>query len=124
MTTEETIELELEILAEDTDTDDLNMMARRLGDELKQSTNIEDVTLVKTGQAPGGTKAGEAEAISTLAVQLLPAILPSLFSMIQDWVARGRNRTVKFKYKGIEYEGSREDLDKILEKLEKGKKKK
>jgi hypothetical protein len=37
---------------------------------------------------------------------------------------RGQGRTVKFKGKGIEFEGSPEELQKVFAKLEKGKKKK
>lgn len=124
MTTEDPIELELEILAKDTDAEDLNRMTRNLRDEVNQTTNVESVTLLKIGPAPASSKAGEAEAISTLAVQVLPTVLPSLFGLVQGWVERGRGRTVKFKYKGMEFEGSREDLEKLLTTLEKGKKKK
>jgi len=124
MTTEDSIELELEIQATDTDANELNKMARNLREEVYQSTKVESISLLKIGPAPDGSKAGEAEAIGTLAVQVLPAVLPGLFSLVQDWVARGRGRTIKFKYDGMEFEGSREDLEKILEKIERGKKKK
>jgi len=42
--------------------------------------------------------------------------------LIQAWASRGQGRTVKFKGMGIEFEGSSEDLHKLLETLSKGKK--
>ena len=119
MTTEEPIELELEIMEQDATEGDLNMTARRLRQEIDQNVNVESVTLLKTGPAPIGSKAGEAEAVSTLAVQVLPTVISSLFGLVQDWVSRGRGRTVKFKGMGIDFEGSPEDLHILLDKLEK-----
>jgi len=124
MTTDDPIELEIEIQAEYTTEDDIAKMTTNLYREINES-EVESVDRVKAGPAPKGTKSGDVVTIGTLAVQVLPAVLPGLFSLVQDWVARGRGaRTIKFKYGGIEYEGSRDDLEKILEKLEKGKKKK
>ena len=123
MPTEEPIEFEIEVLAQDTTAEDLDQMTRNLLKELRE-TDVEYARLLSVGTAPEGSKAGEAVTVGMLAVQVLPAVLPSVISMVQAWVTRGQGRTVKFKGKGIEFEGSPEELQKILASLEKGKKKK
>jgi hypothetical protein len=122
MTTEDPIELEIEILAQDTTEEDLDEMTRYLLKELRE-TDVLSANLVSIGTAPEGSK-GDAVTIGTLALEVLPAVLPSVVGMVQAWVMRGQGRTVKFKGKGIEFEGSPEELQKLLERLEKGKKKK
>jgi len=121
MTIEDPIELEIEILAQDATEEDLDKMTRNLLEELRES-NVES-NLVSIGIAPKGSK-GDPVTIGTLAVDVLPAILPSLFGLIQAWATRGQGRTVKFKGKGFEFEGSPEELQKLLAALEKRKKKK
>ena len=122
MRTEDPIELELEIQAEYTTNDDIDQMAVNLLSELQD--NSHEATRVESGTAPDGSKAGEVVTIGTLAVEVLPAVLPSLFGLVQAWAARGQGRTVKFRGRGIDFEGAPEDLDKLLEKLEKRKRKK
>jgi len=124
MTADDPIKLELEIVAEYTTADDIEKMKGNLHQEIN-SSRVETVKPIHSGIAPDGSKAGDVVTIGALAVEVLPAVLPSLFALVQDWVKRGRGyRTVKFKGKGIEFEGSPDDLDKLLEKLEKAKKKK
>ena len=79
--------------------------------------------LVSIGPAPEGSK-GDPVTIGMLALDVLPTALPSVIALVQAWVMRGQGRTVKFKGKGIEFEGSPDELQKLLAKLEKGKKKK
>ena len=122
MTTEVPIEIEIKILAKDATEEDLDKMTRNLLQELKE-TNIESASLLSIGTAPKGSK-GDAVTIGTLALEVLPVVLPSVIALVQAWVMRGQGRIVKFKGKGIEFEGSPEELKKLLEKLEKGKKKK
>lgn len=122
MTTDDLIKLEIEVLAEDTTKEELDKMTRNLLAELRE-TDVESVSLVSTGQAPAGSK-GDPITIGQLAIEVLPAAIPSVIALIQAWVMRGQGRTVKFKGNGIEFEGSPEELNKLLEKLEKGKKKK
>jgi len=121
MTTEDTIELEIEVLANDTTEEDLDKMTRNLLKEL-QGTNVESASLVSIGTAPEGSK-GDAVTIGTIAITAIPIVLPGVIEMIKAWVMRGQGRTVKFKGKGIEFEGSPEEFKKLLEKLEKRKKK-
>ncbi len=122
MTTEDPIELEIEILAKDTTEEDLDKMTRNLLKELRE-TNVESANLVSIGTAPEGSK-GDPVTIGMLALEVLPVAIPSVIALVQAWVMRGQGRTVKLKGKGIEFEGSAEELKKLLEKLEKGKKKK
>jgi len=55
---------------------------------------------------------------------VLPVAIPGLIAFVQAWVMRGQGRTVKFKGKGIEFEGSPEELQKLLESMDKKKKRK
>ncbi len=122
MTTDDLIKFEIEVLVEDTTEEELDKMTRNLLAELRE-THVESVNLVSTGQAPAGSK-GDPITIGQLAIEVLPAVIPSVIALIQAWVMRGQGRIVKFKGSGIEFEGSPEELRKLLEKLEKGKKKK
>jgi hypothetical protein len=62
--------------------------------------------------------------MGAIAIAVLPAAIPSLIALLQAWLLRGQGRTVKFKGKGIEFEGSPEELQKLLATLDKGKTKK
>ena len=55
MTTDDPIELEIEILAKDTTDEDLDKMTRNLLQELRE-TNVESANLVSIGTAPEGAK--------------------------------------------------------------------
>ncbi|MBN8580676.1 MAG: hypothetical protein J0L96_08390 [Anaerolineae bacterium] len=122
MTTDDLIKLEIEVLAEDTTKEELDKMTRNLLAELRE-TDVESVSLVSTGQAPAGSK-GDPITIGQLAIEVLPAAIPSVIALIQAWVMRGQGRNIKFKGNGIEFEGSPEELRKLLTKLEKKEKKK
>jgi hypothetical protein len=122
MTIEEPIALEIEVLAEDATDEDLDQMTRNLLAELQEG-HVESADLVSIGTAPKGSK-GDPVMIGSLVVEALPAVLPGVIALVQAWVARGQGRTVKFKGKGFEFEGSPEELQKILATLEKGKRKK
>jgi hypothetical protein len=121
MTTEDPIELEIEILVEDTTQEDLDKLTRNLLKELRE-TDVESANLVSIGTVLEGSK-GDPVTIGTLALGVLPTVLPSVIALVQAWIMRGQGRTVKFKGKGIEFEGSPEELKKLLASLEKGKKK-
>lgn len=121
MATEDPIKFEIEILAKDTTEEELDMLTRNLLKELRE-TDVESAKLLSIGTAPEGSK-GDPVTIGMLALEVLPAVLPGVIALVQAWVMRGQGRTVKFKGKGIEFEGSPAELQKLLEKLEKGKKK-
>ena len=122
MTIDDPIKLEIEVLAKDTTEEELDKMTRNLLSELR-GTDVTSANLVSIGTSPEGSK-GDAVTIGMLALDVLPTAIPGVIALVQAWVMRGQGRTVKFKGKGIEFEGSPEELGKLLEKLEKGKKKK
>ena len=115
-------QINIEISASDITEEDIDWMTRQLLSELRE-LDIELVELTKGGTAPAGTK-GDPLTIGSIAIQVLPAVLPSIIGLVQAWASRGQGRTVKFKAKGIEFEGSPEEFQKLLETLEKGKRKK
>ena len=112
-------QLNIEISASDATAEDIDWMTPQLLSELRE-LDVESAELTKGGSAPAGTK-GDPISIGSIALELLPSVLPSVFGLVQAWVSRGQGRTVKFKGVGIEFEGSSEDLHKLLETLSKGK---
>lgn len=122
MTNQDTIEFEIEVSAQDATEEDLDRMARNLLAELRGS-DVESVRLVSSGIAPEGSK-GDGVQIGMLTVDVLSAAAPTIVALIQAWVTREQGRTVKFKAKGIEFEGSPQEFQKLLASLAKGKKKK
>jgi len=119
---EDMLEFEIEVITREETEEDLDRMTRKLLSELRQ-TDIESANLVSVGAAPEGSK-GDPITIGTLAMTAMPAVLPGVIDMIKAWAGRKEGRTVKFKGKGIEFEGSAEDLQKLLATLAEGKKKK
>lgn len=121
MTTEDLIELEIEIQSDDATEEELDFMTRNLLSEIRE-TDVESVNLSAGNPAPDGSK-GDPITIGQLTLEVLPVAVPSLIALVQAWIMRGQGRTVKFKGKGIEFEGSPEELQKVLATLNKGKKK-
>ncbi|KAA0259723.1 MAG: hypothetical protein EDM79_19310 [Chloroflexi bacterium] len=117
MSREDAIELELSVLAEDATEEEVDEMTRNLLRELRE-TQVESANLVSAGAAPEGSK-GDPITIGTIALEVLPAAVPGLIAFVQAWVMRGQGRTVKFKGKGIEFEGPPEELEKLLKSLDK-----
>lgn len=115
-------EFEIQVSVADATEDELDRLTRQLLKEVRE-TNVESAELTRGGPAPDGTK-GDPITFGSIAIELMPAVLPSVIGLVQAWVTRGQGRTVKFKGKGIEFEGSPEELQKLLASLEKGKKKK
>ena|SRR5574339_359740 len=112
-------QLHIEISESDATQEDIDLMTRRLLSELRE-LDVESAELTKGGAAPAGTK-GDPISIGSIALELLPSVLPGVLGLVQAWASRGQGRTVKFKGMGIEFEGSSEDLHKVLETLSKGK---
>jgi hypothetical protein len=121
MTESDQVEFNIEVSAQDTSSEDIDRMTRQLLSELRE-LDIESVELTEGGFAPAGAK-GDPITVGSIALQLLPAVLPSVVGLVQAWASRGRGRTVKFKGMGIEFEGSPDELHKLLETLERRKKK-
>ena len=118
MDSSEHIQLNIEVSESDAKEDEIDRMARHLLHELRE-LDVESAQLAKGGPAPVGSK-GDALTMGAIVLEVLPAILPSVLGLLQSWVTRGQGRMVKFKGMGIEFEGSREEFQKILELLSKG----
>jgi hypothetical protein len=118
MDKEEFTELNIEVSAKDATDDDIDRLTRQLLLELRE-LDVESAQLAKGGPAPLGSK-GDAITMGAIVLQVVPAILPSVIGLIQAWVTRGHGRVVRFKGMGVEFEGSAEELQKILEMLSKG----
>jgi len=115
------VEFQIEVSATDTIDEDIDRMTRQLLSELRE-LDVESAELIRGGPAPAGSK-GDPVTIGSIAIEVLPALLPTVVGMVQAWAARGQGRTVKFKGKGIEFEGSPEELQRVLATLGKGRKK-
>ena len=118
----ENAEFEVQISVPDATDEELDRLTRQLLSEIKE-TDIESAELGKGRVIPDGAK-GDPITIGTILLAAVPAAMPKVIDLVQAWSMRGSNRTVKFKGMGIEFEGSPEELNKLLAKLEKGKKKK
>ena len=114
-----TAEFEIEISATDATDEELDRMTRQLLAQLRE-LDVESVNLTKGGSAPKGSK-GDPTTLGLITLQVLPTVLPSVIELAKAFMARGQGRTVKFKGRGIEFEGPPEELHKLLEK--RGKKK-
>ncbi|HZM23898.1 MAG TPA: hypothetical protein VFC02_19260 [Anaerolineales bacterium] len=112
------VQLNIEVSASDATEEEIDRMTRQLLSEMRE-LDVESARLARGGPAPVGSK-GDAITMGTIVLDILPAVLPSVLSLIQAWVSRGQGRYVKFKGMGIEFEGSSQELQKILEMLSKG----
>jgi hypothetical protein len=116
------VDLNLEVIASDATDEELDHATRQLLSELRD-LDVESAELAKGKPAPDGSK-GDPITIGNIALEVLPAAIPSVIALVQAWITRGQGRTVKFKGRGIEFEGSPEELQKLLRSLDKGMKKK
>lgn len=110
------IQFNIEVSESNAADEDIDQMTRQLLSELND-IDIESAELTKGGPAPRGSK-GDMMTIGSIAVAVLPAFLPNVIGLVQDWVKRGQGRMVKFKGMGIEFEGSPEEFQKLLVSLE------
>jgi hypothetical protein len=122
MDNSEVTQLSMQISAVDATDEELDRMTRQLLSELSE-LDVESAELTKGEPAPEGSK-GDPVTIGSIIISALPTALPAVVTLVQAWSTRGQGRTVKFKGKGIEFEGSPEELQKLLATLDKGKKKK
>jgi hypothetical protein len=113
--------LNIEISASDATDEDIDLMARQLLSELRES-DVESAELAKGGAAPLGTKSGDPVSVGSIVISALPTVLPAVVRLVRAWAARGQGRTVKFKGQigggVIEFEGSAEELQRLLASLE------
>ena len=75
------------------------------------------------GVAPGGAK-GDPITLGALALTVLPTLLPKLVEFLVEWVKDKKGRTVKFQGtingQAVVFEGSGDDLRKLLSLLQGG----
>src|SRR5919109_3613417 len=72
-------QLNIEISASDATEEEIDRMTRQLLSELRE-LNVESAELTKGGPAPVGSK-GDPITIGSIAIELLPAVLPSVFGL-------------------------------------------
>jgi hypothetical protein len=94
---QETRRLILQVdLGQEADEERVDRATRQLRTELME-LDIETVDFLKSGESPDGTKSVEAVTIGSLAVVLLPIVIPKLLEFLQAWTLRGENRKVIMK---------------------------
>jgi hypothetical protein len=81
---------------EDASAEELDHLTRQLLAEI-QELEVESVEIAKDGELPEGAKAGEVVTLGSLAVLVLPTVVPKLVEFLQSWSMRGENRTLKIK---------------------------
>lgn len=91
------VNLTLQISAgQDVDPETLDRLTRQLLAEI-QDLDVESAGLLKGGPAPEGAKGPELVTLGSMAVLVLPVVAPKLIELLQSWVTRAENRTVKIK---------------------------
>jgi hypothetical protein len=124
MENQEPIQLDLEVSLQDATEEDIDLSTRGLLNELRD-LDVESLELNHAGYAPAGTKSIDPVIVGSIAIKVLPVLLPKLVDFIQAWALRGQGRTVKIKGKiagqTIQMEGSAEDLQKLIKALSKTK---
>ena len=83
-------------LGEEADDDALDRVTRDLRSELL-GLDVDSVEFVKSGESPEGAKSAEAVTIGSLAVILLPTLIPKLLEYLQSWSLRAESRKVSIK---------------------------
>jgi len=106
-------QLNIQLACDDATDEELDRLTRELLSRLLE-TPVESAELASGLAAPAGTK-GDPISLGSIVVQTLPNVLPAVIGVVQGWVSNGPGRTVKFKSKDFEFEGSPADLQKVLE---------
>jgi hypothetical protein len=92
-----------------------------------EDLDVESVRLATSDNAPVGTKGLDSMTAGTIAMTVLPAMLPKVLEFLQSWSLQGRGRTIKFKGKianqQIDFEGSFDEMKKLVALLDKKQKK-
>jgi hypothetical protein len=81
---------------ENQESEEIDRLTRHLSSEIGD-LEVESVTLTKSGELPEGAKSAEMVTLGSLAVVVLPVVIPKLIELLHSWSTRGENRTVKIK---------------------------
>lgn len=126
MAESEALYFNLTISSSDSTDDELDLMTRQLLIELKD-LEVESVSLASGNSAPMGTKGLDSVTAGTIAMAVLPTMLPKVLEFLQGWSLQGRGRTIEFKGKiadqQIDFKGSFDEMEKLVALLEKKQKK-
>jgi hypothetical protein len=124
-TTNENLELEINIKLPNGTKEDVDDVTRQLLDELRDF-HLESLNLKRGDDILSDVKSVDPITIGTIALVVLPSLLPKVVEFVQAWSMRGDKKIIKFRGKIagqiIEFEGSSDDLQKIISRLEKHKK--
>ena len=93
---DEPARLILEVSSAGADDEELDRATRQLLYEVRES-DVQSAGVVAGEAAPTGAKAGGTEILGTLAVVVLPAMIPALVGLLRDWARRRQGRSVKVK---------------------------
>src|SRR5689334_21514944 len=122
MNVSESIQFNITVNSVEGTDDELDRLTRQLLKDLEE-LDVESVKLAAEGKVPDGTKGAEAITAGTIALAVLPNMLPKVLEFLQSWSLQGRGRTIKFKGKiagqNIDFEGSFAEMETLVEMLEK-----
>lgn len=126
MPNNEPFEFEVTITSLMESSENLDDLTRSLYIEL-QDFNLEKIELKKGSVLPKGAKSvTDPITIGAITIAVLPTLLPKVIEFIQDWSMRGEKKSIKFKGKIagdiIEFEGSPEELQKMISRIQRLKK--
>ncbi len=83
-------------LGQGVDADELDRATRQLRYEI-QDLDVDSIELVKSVDPVTGAKSVEAVTVGSLAVAVLPTLVPKLVEFLQSWALRGESRKIKIK---------------------------
>lgn len=91
--------LRINVEGQDLNDSELDRLTRQLRSEVRDGTDATKVDFVPPATLPAGAKGGESIQLGTLAVQILPAAIPGLISVLRSWAARQKRMPVKVAVK-------------------------
>ena len=112
-----TVELSSDISGRE---EEIDKLARQLLREIRESGINAEIAREPT--VAKGAKAGEMLELGQLLLMMLPAALPKLIAVLNEWLGRGQHRHIKLKMpNGVDFELTGEmsvtDIQKLVETL-------
>ena len=81
---------------DDADADALDRLARQLLSEVRE-VDVEQATLERSGSVPAGAKSAEVLDWGSVAIAVLPAVLPKVIEVVTGFVRRHQGCTIKIR---------------------------